>query len=138
MSVLIGCAVTALGVVSLIHVYWAFGGSWGGMAALPQKPGGGPLFRPRMPETLTVAVGTAFLALLLLAQGGRLPFWEAGGLTRWGCLAAAGVFLIRAVGDFRYLGFFKRIRHSLFARNDTWFYSPLCLALALIFGLAAL
>ena len=38
--------------------------------------------------------------------------------------------LMRAIGDFRYVGFFKRVRGSRFARMDTTLYSPLCLALA--------
>lgn len=41
------------------------------------------------------------------------------------------MFAVRAVGDFRYVGFFKRIRGSRFARMDTLYYSPLCAALAL-------
>ncbi|EGD05771.1 hypothetical protein B1M_04736, partial [Burkholderia sp. TJI49] len=41
------------------------------------------------------------------------------------------IFAVRAVGDFRYVGFFKRIRGSRFARMDTLCYSPLCAALAL-------
>ena len=38
---------------------------------------------------------------------------------------------MRAAADFRLVGFFKRIRHTHFARLDTAVYSPLCLALAI-------
>jgi hypothetical protein len=38
--------------------------------------------------------------------------------------------LARAVGDFRYVGFFKRVRDSRFATLDTRVYSPLCFVLA--------
>lgn len=38
--------------------------------------------------------------------------------------------LLRGVGEFRYVGLFKRVKGSRFARNDTRFYSPLCLMLA--------
>jgi len=41
------------------------------------------------------------------------------------------VLLARAVGDFKYVGFFKTVRASRFAVLDTWFYSPLCALLAL-------
>jgi hypothetical protein len=44
---------------------------------------------------------------------------------------------LRAIGDFRYVGFFKRIRDSKFARLDTLAYSPLCAALAVLIGIAA-
>jgi hypothetical protein len=40
------------------------------------------------------------------------------------------VLLLRAVGDFHYVGFFKRIRNTRFAKMDTLIYTPLCLALA--------
>ena len=49
----------------------------------------------------------------------------------------AAVFALRAIGDFRYVGFFKRVRGSKFARLDTLAYSPLCTALALLIGIAA-
>ena len=48
------------------------------------------------------------------------------------CLGA--VFLARAIGDFRLVGFFKRVQGSRFARLDTLVYAPLCL----ILGIAAL
>jgi hypothetical protein len=34
------------------------------------------------------------------------------------------------VGDFRLVGFFKRVRGNAFARLDTLVYAPLCLVLA--------
>jgi hypothetical protein len=46
--------------------------------------------------------------------------------------------LARAVGDFKYVGFSKRVRGTPFARLDTWIYSPLCLLLALGVALVAL
>ena len=60
-----------------------------------------------------------------------LPPW----LTSLGMWMLGAVFLLRAVGDFRYVGFFKRHTDTRFARLDTLFYSPLCLLLsALVFG----
>ena len=45
-------------------------------------------------------------------------------------LAMAAVFAIRAIGEFRYCGFFKKITNSEFAYWDTRIYSPLCLAMS--------
>lgn len=50
---------------------------------------------------------------------------------------AAAVLVLRAVGDFRLVGFFKRIRGSRFARLDTLLYSPLCFALGAALALMA-
>jgi hypothetical protein len=41
-------------------------------------------------------------------------------------------FGLRAVGDFRFVGFFKRVRGSVFARRDTWLYSPLCVLIGVL------
>jgi hypothetical protein len=48
----------------------------------------------------------------------------------WSCYALALGLVARAVGEFKYVGFFKRVRGSRFARLDTLLYSPLCLLLA--------
>ena len=54
----------------------------------------------------------------------------------WGL---ALVFMLRAVGNLRTFGFFKKIAGTPFSRWDTWLYSPLCLLIALLAaGLALL
>jgi len=50
---------------------------------------------------------------------------------QWGCFGLALLLLLRAIGDFRLVGFFKTVRGSRFAWLDSALYSPLCLALAL-------
>jgi len=47
------------------------------------------------------------------------------------CWLLATIFILRAIGDFRLVGFFKRVRGSPFAQWDTAAYSPLCLVLGL-------
>jgi hypothetical protein len=42
------------------------------------------------------------------------------------------IFSLRAIGDFKYIGFFKQVKATEFARLDTVFYSPLCVMIALI------
>ena len=49
----------------------------------------------------------------------------------YGNLAIGIIMLIRAVGDFKYVGFFKKIKGTIFAQNDTHFYSPLCLLISI-------
>ena len=48
----------------------------------------------------------------------------------YGLKIIAGVFLVRAIGDFRYVGFFKKIKGTIFANLDTKFYTPLCILLS--------
>jgi hypothetical protein len=41
-------------------------------------------------------------------------------------------FLIRAIGDFNYVGFFKKQKKTIFGKADTKFYTPLCLTIAIL------
>ena len=52
-------------------------------------------------------------------------------VSRSGTWGVAVVLTARAVGEFNYLGFFKRRRGTRFARLDTRLYSPLALALGI-------
>ena len=56
----------------------------------------------------------------------------------WLSYVLAVGLLGRAIGEFRYVGFFKRVRGSRFAKLDTVVYSPLCLLLAVGVALVAL
>jgi hypothetical protein len=116
---LTGSTLIALG---LLHLYWAGGGSLGKGAVIPQRgpeANSEPLFRPSRSATIAVA-GALFAASAIV-------------FTAWppGNLALAGIFGLRAIGEFNRIGFFKRVRATRFAMWDTWLYSPLCLLLAL-------
>lgn len=125
------CNTFILGSIAAIHFYWLVGGKWGIANALPASPKGELVLKPRMLETLTVALGLTFMAFLHLAQTEivmvNLPDW----INNYGLKAIAAIFLIRAIGEFRYVGFFKKIKNTKFAQLDTWFYSPLCVLLSL-------
>jgi hypothetical protein len=134
---LAGVAAAILALMAVIHMYWALGGSIGAEALVPQTTKG-PLFRLTAPVTLVIALIFVFAADLMLARLGvataRIPAW---GLDL-ACGALALAFLARAIGDFRYVGFFKRERRSRFARLDTAVYSPVSLFLAVAIGINAL
>lgn len=92
---------------------------------------GRPLFVPSRTSTLLVAVALFVFAALVLATAGLLPVAVPRRVLSWSSGLLAFGLLARAIGDFRYVGFFKRVRGSKFARLDTLVYSPLCLLLAL-------
>ncbi|OQW36870.1 MAG: hypothetical protein A4C66_03300 [Nitrospira sp. HN-bin3] len=116
--------------LSLIHVYWLFGGRVGQLAAIPELDGK-PIFEPSAVATLVVAIGLALCAVVIAGTAGVLALPLSQTVLAWLTRALAVVFLLRAIGDFRLVGFFKRIRDTRFARLDTAVYSPLCLALAI-------
>ena len=116
--------------LSLIHVYWLCGGRVGQLAAIPETDGK-PIFEPSALATLVVALGLALCAVVIAGAAGILTLPLSQPVLVWLTRALALVLLVRALGDFRLVGFFKRIRDTRFARLDTAVYSPLCLALAI-------
>jgi hypothetical protein len=124
--------VTALvfALLSLLHVFWALGGRWAGAAVVPERDGK-PTLSPGPLATLVAALLLFAAAGLVAAAGGivtvrAIPGW----LPAAGTWCVGVVMLARFVGDFRYVGVFKRVRGTRFARLDSRAYSPLCLALA--------
>ncbi|MFC0216509.1 DUF3995 domain-containing protein [Paenibacillus chartarius] len=117
-----------LAAVSGLHVYWCFGGTWGGRAALPTTEGR-PLFTPRPFEVAAVALLLAAAAWFTLELGGLFAVLFPPGMLVWGGWALGVIFILRGIGEFRYLGLFKTKKGTAFARMDTVLYSPLCLLL---------
>ena len=115
--------------LSLVHIYWLLGGRAGRLAAIPERDGQ-PVFQPSAAATLGVAIVLALCALLIAATAGMLTLPLSQSVLAWLTRALAVGLLLRAIGDFRLVGFFKHVRHTRFARLDTTVYSPLCLALA--------
>jgi hypothetical protein len=133
-SLMLGAAV--LGIAALWHFYWALGGSVGLKAAIPEK-NGQPLMAPSRLLTAVVALAIAAIAAVY-AVAGADPFLNPV-YAEWAQTIAAVcglVFVLRAIGDFRYVGFFKHHTGTTFAMADSRFYSPLCLFLG-VAGLSA-
>lgn len=125
------CAVAAvLAAIAALHVFWGVRGELGRSATLPEV-NGQPVFVPTRLACFVVAALLAAAAWVLLVGGGYLPNLGVPWLGTVGPVAVGLVLLARAVGDFRYVGFFKTVRDSRFAVLDTWLYSPLCALLAL-------
>jgi hypothetical protein len=116
--------------LALLHLAWALGFRWGGDSLLPQDPDGMPLFSPGAVACLVVALVFLLPAVILLVRVGILPADIPAWVPAAGVWGIAAVLLLRAIGDFRYAGFTKRVRNTEFARRDSLFYSPLCVVLA--------
>ncbi len=114
--------------LSALHVFWAAGGRAGGGVAIPRR-GGEALFTPSPLAMLAVAAALLAAAAVVAAAVG----WLTQRATRAGRVLTAilaAVFLLRAIGDFRYAGFFKSMGDEPFRSWDTWVFSPLCLWIA--------
>lgn len=115
--------------ISLIHIYWAFGGKWGHEGVIPKLENRTDTLKPPPIATLVVAVGILGFALVHAAALGLVSFIRADYLGI--CLIIiALIFALRTIGDFKYVGLFKKKRIGLFAKNDTRYYVPLCVLLS--------
>lgn len=131
LSITIAVALIAVfACLSLVHVYWLLGGRVGLLAAIPELDGK-PVFQPSAVATLVVAIGLALCAVVIAGTAGVLTLPLSQTVLSWMTRGLATVLSLRAIGDFRLVGFFKHIHHTCFARLDTAVYSPLCLVLAL-------
>lgn len=118
--------------LGIIHFYWAFGGELGIKSAIPTKEGNKDFdFRPSIFATLLVGVILVAFSCFYLIQTDfitiKLPEWT--NLFLW---ILPSLFLLRAIGEFKYVGFFKSIKTTTFAKWDTKLFSPLCLFIGLI------
>lgn len=121
-----------LSLLGLVHIYWALGGRSASAAAVPELAGR-PAFKPSRSATLAVAIALFGAAALVATAGRLLADPVPPPIVRILTFGLGAVFLARSIGDFRLVGFFKRVRGSRFAQLDTSVYTPLCL----ILGLAA-
>ncbi|HYY58622.1 MAG TPA: DUF3995 domain-containing protein [Pyrinomonadaceae bacterium] len=118
-------------VLGLLHLYWAAGGRLASGVTVPVVGGRRP-FNPSPAGTVLVAVAFLIATFIILGRVGKLGDAIPVLVFRLGTLCISVIFLLRAVGEFRLVGFFKRVRDTPFAYWDTWLFSPLCLVIAVI------
>ncbi|MES2796292.1 MAG: DUF3995 domain-containing protein [Bacteroidota bacterium] len=124
-------------VISGLHFYWAFGSMFGkkikGATSVLPEVNGKSAFIPSTFSTFVVAFG-----LLLFAEVSSFglvkyfDFQMFSPIIPFGNLAISIIFMMRAMGDFRLVGFFKKIKSTQFAENDSKFYSPLCVLISVL------
>lgn len=119
-------------VLSGIHFYWALGGRWAAGVVIPARENGQKVFEPRPFETIIVAISLLCFGTYILIRAGLVPIGLPHWLMQYGLYILGGLFLLRAIGEGRYVGFFKRIRKTTFGQLDTKYFSPLCLLLSVL------
>jgi Protein of unknown function (DUF3995) len=116
--------------ITIIHIYWLLGGRWGIDKAIPTAiQGNTPLFMPSRLATLVVAMG--FLGMTSIVWAYYFQ-WVSPNLIKPFVYAIAGIFMLRGIGDFNYVGLFKKVKSTIFAQMDTQYYTPLCLILGVV------
>ncbi len=108
--------------VAILHAYWGFGGKFLIDEAVPTTDDGMPLFIPSKLATFAVVAVLLVLAWAMVSDGTIAKTISA---------IFAVIFFVRFIGEFNYVGVFKKHKNTPFAHMDTLFYSPLCLFLSL-------
>ncbi|WP_374702253.1 DUF3995 domain-containing protein [Psychroflexus sp. MES1-P1E] len=87
---------------------------------------------PKKIDSAIVGIGlTAFGFFYILKSGlieYNLPEW----IMKYESLIIPIVFLLRAIGEFKYVGFFKSVKQTDFGKLDTKLFSPLCLIIGIV------
>ena len=114
-------------IIAVLHFFWALGFKFDIRNLVPVV-NGEPVFTPGPIGTFIVAVVLFGFAGVSLALGfsNKVPVNYLKAIKIAG-FAIGIILLVRAIGDFKYAGFFKRIKRSNFAKYDYWLYSPFCL-----------
>jgi len=118
--------------LSILHFYWCFGGRHWYEDVLPTNSKGSQRLNPSATSCFIVASALLSFALITIGNSGLFDKYIKRNYLGYGSLAIATIFLIRAIGDFRFIGFFKKVRTTRFGINDTQIFSPLCLFICLL------
>ncbi|WP_347374594.1 DUF3995 domain-containing protein [Aequorivita sp. Q41] len=119
-------------VLGLIHFNWVIGGTFGYSEALPTNENGDRVLSPKKIDSASVAIGLIAFGTFYIFKAGiidyNLPLW----ILNYGSCIIPAIFLLRAMGDFKYVGFFKKIKNTPFGKLDTILFSPLCLLIGIL------
>ena len=123
---------TTFFVLSVLHLSWALGNTWGFASSLPTKETGERVFNPKKSDS-------AIVGLVLIAFGLfygiktdyvnlKLPDW----LNSFSLWFIPTLFLLRAIGDFNYIGLFRKTKRTAFGKLDQSFFTPLCILISVL------
>ncbi len=123
--------------LSGIHFYWLSRGQTSGNKVVPTM-NGKLAFQPGKFATVIVGILLCLAAFLPIGLTLENPLGIPKFLFRDGVFFLSFLFLLRSIGEFRLVGFFKSVKGTPFAEYDTKYYSPLCLFLSLLLFLSAI
>jgi hypothetical protein len=118
-------------VLAGIHFYWSLGGRWAIEVVVPVNKEGKKVINASALSSLLVGLGLLMFAMYYLnciVEWITLPIMIQQSVG----LLIPIIFLLRAIGDFNYVGYSKKIKDTEFARRDTKYFAPLCVVIALL------
>ncbi len=101
------------------------GGEFGFSASLPTKPSGERVLNPKKIDSAIVGIGLIAFGIFYVFKSGLVNYHISESIMVYGSWIIPSIFMLRAMGDFKYIGFFKSISNTKFGKLDTKFFSPL-------------
>ena len=129
LSILLSIILVGLGI---IHFYWVVGGKFGFAESLPTNENGKRVLNPNKFETAIVRIGLTAFGVFYFIKSGLMEFNLPEWIMNYGSWIIPILFMLRAIGEFKYIGLFKSVKTTDFGKLDTKFFSPLCLAIGLM------
>jgi hypothetical protein len=117
--------------LAALHFYWAVGGRWAAADAAPVNEQGKPVMNTGPFSCIIVGGGLILFALYYLIFILNVKTTPDGLVATPGWIIPI-IFILRTIGDFRYVGLTKKFKHSAFARNDAKYYTPICILIAVL------
>ncbi len=117
-------------ILGIIHFNWVIGGEYGFTASLPTKENGERVLNPKKIDSAIIGIGLFAFSFFYVLKSELINPNEPQWILTYGSWIIPSIFILRAIGDFKYVGFFKKVKQTAFGRLDTIFFSPLCLFIA--------
>jgi hypothetical protein len=119
-------------VLSLIHFNWAFGSDRWMDSAIPTDSENQKLFQPRFLECFVIAVGLLILATLPMVRAKMMSDFLPEFISKNGLKLVTLIFFARCIGEFKYVGIFKKVKGTAFAKADDQIFNPLCCLIGIL------
>jgi len=125
--------------IGILHIYWLLGGrnsiEYFFAANSPFRKKN---IKPKKLKLIITSIALFIMAFFFIEQmAGFTKIFNADAF-KWGNKIIAVIFVLRAFGNFTYLGFTKSFKKGTFAKLDTYLYSPVCLMIAVLAYLLSL
>ena len=118
--------------LSLLHINWALGGKWGFEVVIPTNPKGQKVLNPKKRYSLTVGLCLLVFSLYYLLKSDLLSFYVSSKTPFVAGWIISILFILRAIGDFKYIGIFKTIKETDYANLDSKYFTPMCLLMGVL------
>ncbi|WP_147677450.1 DUF3995 domain-containing protein [Algibacter pacificus] len=119
-------------VLAVIHFNWFFGGKFGIDVSLPTNEHGKRVLNPKKIDSAIVGLALLAFCCFYFYKSGIIALYLPHWIMEYTGWIISIIFFIRAIGDFKYVGFFKKVKQTTFGEMDTTYFSPLCLVISIV------